>query len=302
MPIELPSTVVYGYPSAPTFSLDQGWDDQIQSLPPYVREIEMIPIAAANMTLNGQAVWAAVNTNNPLTVLDEVSKGLSGQSAHDVRNQLAMHCYAASTLPQTAPEQGYGPYRFTSEQSDSIRFFYGKFLSEGVNYLNSFQSHPVDFYGTPLMPVAAIGYWLYGGGQDRYVHIGSLNLNMVASSFDPIMAVLRDVTKGPGTYSFNSEPFSYNTFNQIVDLAPAGMVGRVSGNLTGSLTISDDGKFSFSGSYTLNPDLYDADLSNRTWYQEALTSFLRQLGETFGHTDYYINFLGSQPVELNGSR
>ena len=58
----------------------------------------------------------------------------------------------------------------------------------------------------------------------------------------------------------------------------------------------------FDGSYTLNPDRYDADHSNRTYMQEKLTVFLRFLGDRFGHNDYQIVIEGSQKISFSGRK
>lgn len=305
MPVELPPTYVYPDDATPvTYGLDTGWNDEVAGTPDYIRAIFAIQTAAEKMTLNGTAVWAAVSASNPIMVLDEVCKGLSGQDLITVRTQLAMHCYAAFTMAQNPEAIGVGPYKMEAERNNTLATFYGQFLTvNSINWTDSFQAHAVDFYGTPMMPVVAIGYWLFGGGQDRNVHIGSLNLTMVATDFTPITGILNNAANGAGTYQLQSAPFSYNTFNKApLDLPAAGMIGRVSGNLSGVLNISADGGYSFSGSYTLNSDLYNADMSNRSWLQESLTTFLSSLGDAFGHTDYKINFLDSQSVEFTGNR
>jgi len=297
-PIELPPTVIYGSSdSSETYAYDSSWDASFQSVPPYVRQILEIPLIASATTLNGEAVWDAVADGDSVTALNEVCKGISNQTYDIVKRQLAMHCYGAFSLGNA------GLYSLAADQNATLKDYYGQFLTSGVDWTAAWGTHGVDFVGTPLMPVAAIGYWLFGGGIDRYVHIGSLDLQVVSTDFTPITDILNDASKGAGIYQLQASPFSYNTFSRApLDLPAAGMIGRISGSLTGTLTITADGQYSFSGSFTLNPDRYDADLSNRSWAQEALTTFLRQLGDTFGHADYTINFLDAQKVEFTGSR
>lgn len=156
-----------------------------------------------------------------------------------------------------------------------------------------------DFYGTALMPIAGIYYWLFGGGATRYVNIGALGLSMVPSDFKPVMDAV--AANGPGTYTIN-EPFQYNSFRFMLNLHAAGLLGRVSGNVSGTVSVGADGNWAFDGSYTLNPDRYDADHSNRTYMQEKLTDFLRFLGDRFGSNDYQIVIEGSQKINFSGRK
>ncbi|WP_143514210.1 lipid II-degrading bacteriocin [Pseudomonas syringae] len=106
----------------------------------------------------------------------------------------------------------------------------------------------------------------------------------------------------PGRYAINS-PFSYNTFSKApINLPVAGVFGRVNGNIIGDLVIHADNTYTFTGHYTLNKDIYDADKSNRSYWQETLTTFLHDLGNTFGHVDYTINIIGTQPVVFSGRK
>lgn len=139
------------------------------------------------------------------------------------------------------------------------------------------------------------------GYRDTLMYAHSI-LAIEARDFDPINQILGDAENQAGTYQLSDASFSYNTFKSLSDLPVALTVGRVSGKINGNLTINFDGSFSFSGYYNLNDDKFDADPSNRPWLQEALTTFLAQLGETFGHTDYTIHFQGDQPVSFEGMR
>lgn len=302
MPIELPVTVVYAYPGPQTtYSTDDGWDNQLSLLPQYVREIEAIPIAAPALTLNGEAVWAAASAADAHKMMVEIAKGLSNQPIHTVRTQLGIHAYANYIWGENGP--AVGKFGQALDGSLDLQLGYGQFLSaNSINFGEIFESHTVDFYGIPTMPFAALGYWIFGGGVPRYADVRSLNLAITVADLNPIKQILNDSANQAGTYQIAAAPFSYNSFNNVSDLPVALTVGRVSGNLTGALTINADGSYSFSGSYTLNDDKFDADPSNRPWLQEALTTFLMQMGETFGHADYVIHFKGAQPVSFTGVR
>jgi hypothetical protein len=260
--------------------------------------------AGRALTLNGPAVWDASYTSDSLAVMNAVFAGLSGQTASAVLDQFKLHVAAhIFMLTDYAQASTANAYYVGDNSGRATEYFYG--IADNASKLaisNPLPTHSVDFYGTPLMPIAAIGYWLYGSGADRYVHIESLNLQMVVSDFSPITEVLNSATTTAGSYAIN-KAFTYNVFSKTpINLPAAGMLGRVSGNVQGTLAVAADGTYSFTGQYTLNDDLYDAGTSNRTPTQEALTTFLRALGDTFGHTDYTIKIMGAKSITFSGSK
>lgn len=55
-----------------------------------------------------------------------------------------------------AKTQGWSPDGLFGEKVISARFGYGTFLSSSsTDWSKAFDRHEIDFYGTPLMPVAA---------------------------------------------------------------------------------------------------------------------------------------------------
>lgn len=308
MTIELPATVIYAYPPEGTpYSYGVG---------PVVDPLLDEMMAAHNMYMNGSAalyngpgIWDAFRTGSTLKVMEECFKGLSGKNKSEVEQQLRYHCEGGlgffSSFATIPPENKYiyvgkGAYG-TADWMTQNQYGYQMAGLLVDNLSVPYRENEVDFYGTLMMPLAAIGYWIFGGGKPRNVHIGSLNLQMLARDFQPIAALLNDAGS-VGQFEIN-QPFSYNIFDKApIDVPAAGMLGRVSGNVKGTLVIQPDGTYGFNGSYSLNRDYYDADKSNRTWAQEALTTFLKGLGESFGHNDYYINILGEQAVQYSGTR
>ncbi|WP_421526437.1 lipid II-degrading bacteriocin [Pseudomonas yamanorum] len=271
-------------------------------MPEDVLKIERANAHFVEVISNGSALYNAMWTNNTLTVMSECIRGLSGKPESEVRSQMNMHCTAGifaleyySRLPGK-----FGPYFVGAGQSWLCMSTYATSTTAKPEAVQN--SHAIDFYGDPMMPIQAIAYWIYGGGITRNVRIESLNLQMVATDFQPIVSILSDPNNSVGAYRIKS-PFSYNVFDKApIDLPAAGMLGRISGEVEGTLQIMTDGTYQFNGVYHLNPDLYDAGSSNRTPSQEGLTTFLRQLGETFGHTDYSINIIGEKTVDFSGSR
>ncbi|MFK3794745.1 lipid II-degrading bacteriocin [Pseudomonas sp. NPDC088444] len=306
MPIEIGPTYINPFdPGSPGgYSLDSGWANDYIDVPAEQAEVEMIGAAGRNMILNGDGVFTAISTNNSLTVMAEAFKGLSNQPKELVLQQLKIHADTAQFQLGWYPNIHAEPYYIGDGRGDFLEPVYGNVLIGAlpINYSTPFQTHTLDFYGAPNMPLGAIAYWLWGGGQPRNVRIESLNLKMDVQDFPPITALLNDPSK-VGRFVIADQPFSYNTFSKgAVNLPAAGMLGRVSGTVEGTLDIQPNGTYFFSGSFKLNSDFYDADASNRTWGQEALTTFLKALGDTFGHTDYYINILGAQTLQYSGTR
>lgn len=313
MAIELPASVIYAYPQTGIpYAINAG-----QPMNPLVDDIMDARILFENaeaLLFNGEELWRAAGKwsaqSNPLKVMEECFKGLSGKTKAQVERQFRYHCEGAlsfargySGLPAANKYLyvGAGPHGFGGSVTQNV--YANQIAFQEVPPLAApYRANPIDFYGNVMMPLTAIGYWLFGGGKDRNVRIESLGLKMIATDFDPIRNILNDASKPAGSYPID-DFFSYNIFNQSpINLPAAGTFGRVSGNLKGELVLKADGSYTFSGGFTLKQDQYDAGGSNRTPTQEALTTFLRGLGDVFGHQDYYINFLGEQKVNFSGKR
>jgi hypothetical protein len=192
----------------------------------------------------------------------------------------------------------YG-FNFEPGQYANVTALFGIYIGQthGLPPTNAFAS-----YGNPLMFIDALDHWIRGDGAQRTVHIESLNLKMSILDFPKISEAIENPGYGPGTYSFDI-PFSTNIFNHgTKDFWSATVFGRVSGKVRGTLVMLEDDTYRFEGNYSLNPDRFDADPSNRPFLQEAATTFLSKLGATLGHKDYQINFFGEKSVSFSGRR
>lgn len=297
-PIELPPTYVIAYPEASASSgIGTVSTAARPPLTPYMTFIQdkMVRKAYAN----GPNMFTCANSGDVEGTLQACFSGFNGLTAAQVQNQLKMHADAQKWYLNSASQPGASnlttPYAVVHPHDSEL--LYGIAYFKQADYAGV--PNHYDFFGTALMPIAGIYYWLFGGGQTRYVNIGSLNLSMVPSDFKPVMDVVN--SNGPGSYFIN-QGFEYNTFRFALNLWAAGLLGRISGTVTGTLNIAADGSWTFDGGFTLNPDRYDADHSNRSYMQEALTDFLRYLGNTYGSNDYQIVIEGSQSVHLSGHK
>lgn len=192
----------------------------------------------------------------------------------------------------------YG-FNFEPGTYANITALFGIYIgqSSGIPPTSTFAS-----YGNPLMFVEALNHWIHGDGTQRTVHIESLNLKMSILDFSEISRAIENPGYGPGIYSFDTG-FSTNIFNHgTKDLWSAAVFGRVSGRVRGTLEMLEDDTYRFVGYYSLNPDKFDADPSNRPFLQEAATTFLSKLGATLGHKDYQINFFGEKSLTFSGQR
>lgn len=130
--------------------------------------------------------------------------------------------------------------------------------------------------------------------------VQGLNLTIVPSRLNAEARAFLKKPRPVGTEQV-SIPFSHNTWTPILENGwAAGTVGRVSGTMSGIIVTQADGTYIIDVNYALNPDRYDADKSHRRWYEEALTDFLRWIGETFGHTDFTITFTGVRQLIWRG--
>ncbi|WP_272148358.1 lipid II-degrading bacteriocin [Burkholderia cepacia] len=172
-----------------------------------------------------------------------------------------------------------------------------------ANQLNGIRpASEFQFYGNPFMFIGAVYYWAFGNGERRSINLESMNLRMGVSDFELIRSSIDNPGYGPGTYPIDG-PFSTNVFSHgAQDFWSATTVGRVSGHVRGTLTMQEDNTYRFAGSYTLNPDKFDADRSNRPFLQEWMTTVLREIGSTLGHTDYQIYFTGEKEISFSGQR
>ncbi|WP_230958915.1 lipid II-degrading bacteriocin [Burkholderia stagnalis] len=167
----------------------------------------------------------------------------------------------------------------------------------GIRPISEFQ-----LYGSPFMFIGAVYYWVFGNGERRSLNLESMNLRMGVSDFELIRASIDNPGYGAGTYPIDG-PFSTNVFSHgAQDFWSATTVGRVSGHVRGKLTMLEDNTYRFVGSYTLNPDKFDADRSNRPFLQEWMTTILREIGSALGHTDYQIYFDGEKEISFSGQR
>lgn len=296
------TTVIYAYAPPGGVGYDTGFTSAVEQLPDVIQQFRWMPEGWVRKgTPNGENVWNAVALNDTLATIDAVFTGLSGQSGDVIRQQLYNFSLLNRFLLKDPSESGIS-YDASNNQVTELE--YGRMLYMSKEPLID---TGYDFFGNPTMPIAGVYYWLFGGGENRQVNIESLNLQMLRTDFQTLNDKLNPANNGgeslsAGVYNL-SDHFEYSTYSHLPtgDVYASGLLGRINGNFSGELTVQQNGDYVFSGKYSINNDVYDANVGNRTFLQEAGTTFLRGLGEMFGHQDYVIEIIGEQPVTLTGN-
>jgi len=299
----LPTVTVY---ANPPLELNPYWGtgpatDFPVGMPPQYDPVGMGIGALAN----GAAVFNAsfgADSKASLRCLEEFCKGISGRPAAYALSQLSLVKQFHSYMAWYAQYAGVSEAGFTLQDTQvengaKIAGLFGDYFYR-KNTGWTFDSGKFDWHVGPLMPIAALAHWVDGNGQNVKISLNALGLTLQPSQIKGGFYEEIRKYRPAGSFPINMR-FSYNTFNQGQYIG--GTIGRVQGEITGTLTVKADGTFTFDGSYTLLPDYYNADAGDRTWYQESLTTFLNWIGETFGQTDYWIEFDGSVPFIDSGT-
>ncbi|QTJ32015.1 lipid II-degrading bacteriocin [Xanthomonas citri] len=289
----LPTVPVLAPPQADPYYGFGGQEFEISLNSPIFNEGSPPPVIVQAYFANGNRVFSTSGSD----ALYQMCLAMSARSSAFVNTQVfryAAYCGWLSQnyefyMPSATPETVAGD----ASLMDPVQAW----VEDGMRY-------PPDtryrFYITPFLPMQGLYQWLAGSGEDVTLPLRALNLYMVVTDFEPIVAILQDPNVGPGSYQIN-RPFGHNVFDHSPNIWAAGLIGRVTGNVVGTLTISD-GSFTFDGSFTLNPDIYDANPDKRPFPQEGLTTFLQGLDAAIGATSYRILFEGEQTVHYQGLR
>lgn len=239
---------------------------------------------------NGKNIFDVVKSGNVIETINQMMIGWNYIDQAAFRNQLSLYDKLNRNLFYSGQREF--PLFVPVNRVETLSTYA---LSSGSTQPSS----PYSFYGSPLMLGTALHYWVNGHGEDRNVHISSLNVNPSIGNFTAITSVV--AANGPGTYPINST-FSVNLFDNASSWYAAVVFGRIGGKVNGTLNINPDGNWSFNGSFSLNRDLFNADHSSRNWVQERMTDTLRLIGDVFGHADYYINVVGEQQIQFSGHK
>lgn len=253
--------------------------------------------------VNGKKVFEAAAAKNPLEMLRQFAYGIELAGNSVIRAQVATYGLFTQWLADNGWKSitGANQYELSNIQLDGLTTAFGLFSNYYFSHLPAPPISDFKFYATPFFPLAAYDYWIRGDGSPRSVDLKSLHLNIGAAEIGPIRSIIINDGMGPGTYPIDAT-FSTNLLSDHEYIVGSAL-GRVSGHVTGQLTLSSDGRFNFNGEYTLNPDKFDFDASNsRPAVQEALTTLIRVMGSFTGHHDYMIYFTGSQPLNIQGTR
>ncbi|RON17664.1 hypothetical protein BK660_23730 [Pseudomonas brassicacearum] len=148
--------------------------------------------------------------------------------------------------------------------------------------------------GGTFSPVKALGHYLWGKGEKLEVDINTIGLNVLEHKL-PLLRQAIENTKSPGVYHLIDPRVAYNTFDDSI--ATGAYLGRITLNMSGDFTRSDDGSWRFVGVIKAYHDRYDFNASNRPRALEELTT----AGRALPGTSYDIDISGEHKVHLVGN-
>lgn len=290
----LPTVPVFSPPQPDPYFGFGGVQYEIALSSPILQEDTPPPIIIRAHFANSDGIWATEGTDQ----LYELCKVMSNRPGDFVRQQIFRYGAYCGWLGENR-EWALPGSTPTSQNGVPILDPVQAWVEDGMRWPPAWRGNLFD---TQFLAIQGVAHWIHGKGEPMTVSLADLGLFNQVTDFSPIMNILRDHNNGDGTYQLNEAFFEYNTFDHVTNnVHAAGLIGRVAGTLSGTLTITG-GTYVFDGNYGLNPDTYDANPSNRPHYQEALTSFLQAISDAVGTTNYQINFTGRNTVHFQGSR
>jgi hypothetical protein len=159
--------------------------------------------------------------------------------------------------------------------------------------IRSSQIFPQQQFDGPFRAVHGFGHYLGGSGSPVATSFGNIDTSNVSASSFP--AVSDRIAQGTvGTYEIQGAHRSYGTSG----LNNAGFLGVVTLELNGQLNVSGSGDYTFQGSLSAVPDLYDMNPSDhRSPIADASVTVGRGLGNLVGAKDYRVYITGSRRVD-----
>lgn len=152
---------------------------------------------------------------------------------------------------------------------------------------------PTSFSGGVLSPVAALGHFLLGKGNNAETNLNNLGLNL---STTPIPMLQDALTNAPvGRTSIILDKVPYNTSSD--SWMTASWLGNITLKIEGTVIKQDDGSLFFSGGARAYNDIYDANPSTfRSAVGESATSVLSAVEKHFNATPYEIAIKGESLI------
>ncbi|RQV32100.1 lipid II-degrading bacteriocin [Burkholderia cenocepacia] len=253
--------------------------------------------------VNGKKILEAAAAGRSRDVLYEFGYGMELASKQVVQAQISTYALFTSWIADMGWQgiTGATQYGLSDTTFSGLTTAFGLFSDYYFSYLPAPPIESFKFYATPFFTLSAYYNWIRGNGEPKSVDLKSLRLGIGVQQISPIRDIIVNDAMGPGTYRIDAQ-FSTNLLSNQ-ELIVGSALGRVSGHIQGELFLGSDDSFYFRGEYTLNPDKFDFDASrSRPSIQEALTTFVRKIGEFTDHKDFMIYFTGSQPLNVNGTR
>ncbi len=148
--------------------------------------------------------------------------------------------------------------------------------------------------GNVTTPIVALAHYLWGNGAERSVNIANIGLKISPMKINQIKDIIKSGVVGtfPVSTKFTHATGDYNV-----------ITGAYLGNITlkteGTLTISDNGSWTYNGVVRSYDDKYDFNAST---HRGVIGESLTRLGAMFSGKEYQILLPGEIHIKESGKR
>ncbi|MEJ8476862.1 lipid II-degrading bacteriocin [Roseibium algae] len=162
---------------------------------------------------------------------------------------------------------------------------------------SEYDSGDHSFSGSSFTPLAALGHYLYGGGETMSVDLHNLGLEIEASEITPLNSLIEDSNSNSQTVSGT---FAYSTYKD--SLIHGAWLGGITLKVDGYFSRTSETEWNFVGDITGLPDQYDVnENADRGAIADFSTDMLELIGAIGGGDEYQIDLDGTIHVELNNN-
>lgn len=153
----------------------------------------------------------------------------------------------------------------------------------------------VNLSGSAFGPLAALYHYIFGNGEPMSVELDQLSFEFTSSAMTPLDRILK--SDQIGTFNITNGSFGYD-FRKSSRWEWL-MLGRISLQTTGTVTIDKGGNWTYNGVVFGTKDIYDANKDpSRGGLGEKLTDILRATNGT----SYDIYLKGQREVHMKGKK
>ncbi|MFZ4833820.1 lipid II-degrading bacteriocin [Rouxiella sp. Mn2063] len=149
--------------------------------------------------------------------------------------------------------------------------------------------------GKTVTPISALGHYLWGNGEERYVNLPDVGLKITPQHIPELMNIVNTGVTGNIPIDIN---FNHNTY-ESGGMIPAAYLGNITLRTIGYLDIQSGGAWTYNGVVRAYHDYYDFNLGD---FRGPIAESLTYLGAQFSGTPYYISMPGEINLSGDGHR